>query len=101
MSNLLSSTVYTFTFVSELFFNVQFQHLFIHVIALYLSIKNWHVKALTGVHWLCVSVQTRNLPESSLTYIQDGFADFILEILAHEDIQQWIQATVKIGQAGG
>lgn len=70
--------------------------------ALYLSIKNWHPFAQTGVPWPCVSVRACTLLlEGSLEHIQDGFADFILEILAHEHIQQWVQATVEKGQAGG
>ena len=82
---------------------VQFQDLILRAIySLHLSTKSWPVIALTGVHWLSVSVRACLLfLEGRLQYIQDGFADYILEILAHEHIQQWVQDTVETGQAGG
>lgn len=55
---------------------------------------------VTGLYWLHVSLRACVLLlEGSLQDIQDGFADFVFEILAHEHVQQWIQAAVNKGQA--
>lgn len=41
------------------------------------------------------------LMEGILQYFHNGFVDFILEIVAEEYIQQWVQTAVNEGQAGG
>lgn len=68
---------------------------------LYLCVRERLLFAPAGDHWVCVGVGARNLLlEGRLQHFQDGLAHFILEILAHEHIEQRVQAAVEEGQAG-